>query len=324
MKTRFLMLLAAVLLSMGIQAHDALVNGIYYNLNQSNKTATVTYKGNNISSRAYSGAVVIPASIEYEGTSYEVTRIGNYAFYNCSDMTSGSIPCSITSIGIHAFQGCSSLKVFISFIDEPFIFGYAAFDDIYSQCLLLVSHEKKDEYIEKGWTTNIFGGGVVDALPQQTTNNSNNATCDVNGDGEVNISDVTMLVNVILGKIDIPSHPDTPTDNTKCYVGYASAANLERIIGNEDFAFTPVNGVIELSDIPGYDGCKNADGTLMSGTKLFVVCPVSKTLTKWEMKSDGSDYHTETPNTYSGEEGYMVYYQSPATYDYLTYKFTIQ
>jgi hypothetical protein len=38
-----------------------------------------------------------------------VTRIGNYAFYNCSSLATVTIPNSVTSIGIRAFSGCNSL-----------------------------------------------------------------------------------------------------------------------------------------------------------------------------------------------------------------------
>ena len=38
-----------------------------------------------------------------------VTKIGNYAFYNCSSLTNITIPDRVTSIGGNAFGGCSSL-----------------------------------------------------------------------------------------------------------------------------------------------------------------------------------------------------------------------
>lgn len=39
-----------------------------------------------------------------------VTSIGKYAFYECSGLTSVTIPNSVTSIGAWAFSGCSGLK----------------------------------------------------------------------------------------------------------------------------------------------------------------------------------------------------------------------
>lgn len=38
-----------------------------------------------------------------------VTSIGGYAFYNCSGLTSVTIPEGVTSIGDYAFNGCSGL-----------------------------------------------------------------------------------------------------------------------------------------------------------------------------------------------------------------------
>ena len=58
---------------------------------------------------SYSGNVVIPESVEYKGKIYNVTSIGNHAFYNCSSLTSVTIPNSVTSINWNAFSGCSSL-----------------------------------------------------------------------------------------------------------------------------------------------------------------------------------------------------------------------
>ncbi len=78
------------------------IDGIYYELVSKNKEATVIEKP----SGEYTGSVVIPASITYDGAEYSVTSIGEAAFYECSGLTSITIPNSVTSIGESAFMGC--------------------------------------------------------------------------------------------------------------------------------------------------------------------------------------------------------------------------
>jgi len=56
-----------------------------------------------------SASVTIPSTITTGGTTYNVTSIYVYAFYNCTSMTSVVIPSSVTSIGNYSFFGCSTL-----------------------------------------------------------------------------------------------------------------------------------------------------------------------------------------------------------------------
>ena len=104
MKRTFLLLLSA-LLPLLASAYDAEIDGIYYNF--SGNEATVTYR--DYAFNSYSGNVVIPKSVTYNGTTYSVTSIGVQAFWVCSGLTSITIPNSVTSIGNEAFRGCSSL-----------------------------------------------------------------------------------------------------------------------------------------------------------------------------------------------------------------------
>ena len=54
-------------------------------------------------------SVTIPSTVEYNGTTYTVVRIGTCAFQDCSSLTSVTIPNSVTSILSDAFHSCSSL-----------------------------------------------------------------------------------------------------------------------------------------------------------------------------------------------------------------------
>ena len=70
------LLLAVMLLCSAVAtAHDFEVDGIYYNiLSEEDKTVEVTFKGNSYSEfpNEYSGSVVIPTNVAYNGTTYSV------------------------------------------------------------------------------------------------------------------------------------------------------------------------------------------------------------------------------------------------------------
>lgn len=102
----------ALTASVGTIFADAVKIGeLYYNLDETNKTAEVTRESWNMN---YSGltTVIIPESVKNNSITYSVTSIGEFAFYLCSGLTSISLPNSIKSIGHQAFMGCESLTSF--------------------------------------------------------------------------------------------------------------------------------------------------------------------------------------------------------------------
>ena len=111
-------------------AHDFEAGGIYYNITDAtNKTVKVTYRGSSYSSYddEYTGSVVIPESVTYNGTTYSVTSIGDWAFEGCKGLTSITIPNSVTSIRSSAFYNCTGLTS-ITIPNSVTSIGSGAFD----------------------------------------------------------------------------------------------------------------------------------------------------------------------------------------------------
>ena len=113
----FITILLTVLMSITVEiafAYDIAVANddgvtIYY-VWADNNTLAVSYAYKSLSySIDYAGNVVIPESVEYNGMTYPVTSICNGAFWNCSGLTSVTIPNSVISIGEQTFYGCSGL-----------------------------------------------------------------------------------------------------------------------------------------------------------------------------------------------------------------------
>ncbi len=82
-------------------AYDAEINGIYYNLSSETKTAEVTVGG-----VKYTEKIEIPEEVLCNGVAYSVKSIGDKAFDECVNITSVTIPNTVTSIGNYAFYGC--------------------------------------------------------------------------------------------------------------------------------------------------------------------------------------------------------------------------
>ena len=98
----------------------SIVDGIRYNFSKS--TAEVV-------PNKYSGDIVIPSTVTYEGTTYNVTSIGNNAFEYCN-VTSIKIPSSVTSIGSKAFSNCAYLKdVYVSW-NTPLLLPSDVFENL--------------------------------------------------------------------------------------------------------------------------------------------------------------------------------------------------
>ena len=135
-----LLFLALVASMSAIYASDTQEDGIWYDFDSSTMTASVTYRGSNYDSYydEYSGLVIIPETVDYFGTTYSVTSIGDQAFYNCSELTSIIIPNSVTSIGSRAFSDCKSLT-YVTFGSGIKTIDVSIFDRCYPRTIICMA-----------------------------------------------------------------------------------------------------------------------------------------------------------------------------------------
>ena len=103
MKQRLLLFITALMLCIGAMAEsttEQVIDGLKYIIYTDQNYAVLT--GNNYTQEE----IVIPASITWEGKKYAVTELGAKCFYNCWNLTSVTIPSSVTSLGDCCFAFC--------------------------------------------------------------------------------------------------------------------------------------------------------------------------------------------------------------------------
>ena len=81
-------------------------NNVTYSYTVVNGEASI-YNNGNVAVSTSESIVEIPSTLGEE--QYPVTSIGNYAFFNCTGLTSVAIPDSVTSIGYLSFFSCDAL-----------------------------------------------------------------------------------------------------------------------------------------------------------------------------------------------------------------------
>ena len=188
---------------------EAILNGLKYSYSTGGITATI------IKDDSYKllTALNIPATVTFDGKTYNVTEIassifmqcnkikevifpstlktiGDYAFWNCNGIQSIMIPASVESIGEEAFQYMFGLETVVSRITEPFAIGDDTFDwgGSPSDATLYVPYGTKAKYEAlSGWT--MFK--EIKESPKAG---------DADGDGSIDVNDVTSTINHILNK----------------------------------------------------------------------------------------------------------------------------
>ena len=96
--------------SFTLTSEQLALDGIQYTLWVKEKTAEIV--GFDVTD-GFTGQVSIPSTVTKDGTSFDVTRIGDFAFSKCENLTSVTIPESISFIGASAFSGCMLENIFV-------------------------------------------------------------------------------------------------------------------------------------------------------------------------------------------------------------------
>lgn len=215
--------MAAILLCLSTtaQGQDFWSNGIHFNLTEGN-TAEVTYMDYDDYwdcfnyFEQYSGDIVIPGEVtawvypQYEEP-YEVAvtvnSIGSFAFNNCYELTSVTLPNTIDWVCFYAFNNCPALtSITCMGMTPPVAYEEeSCFDaSTFESATLYVPAEALEAYrIAEVWRkfVNIKAIGSGEITPG-----------DVDGDGAINIGDVTVLIDMILNGAAVEDCPSADVD----------------------------------------------------------------------------------------------------------------
>lgn len=166
----------ACIVAIHASAYDFVKDGIYYNISGTN--VVVTYKDTNYNS--YSGTVIIPSTVTYDGTTYNVVQINpsafknctglkrvvippsvkylmNYAFQNCTGLTNITLPANFYSCYNYAFDGCTNLKTIVYLSTTPNSWYTNNFpQSVYSNATLIVPKGYKSTYESVGGALSNF------------------------------------------------------------------------------------------------------------------------------------------------------------------------
>lgn len=134
------MVMAMLCLSISASAYDFEVGGIKYEIiSLDDMTCKVI-----ANTEKYAGVISIPASVVYNGRTFNVTSIGNKAFLNCNGISELHLESAtnLSEIGFSAFEGCTAINK-VTIPSSCIRLGYNAFFGCLSLKYVIISESSK-------------------------------------------------------------------------------------------------------------------------------------------------------------------------------------
>ena len=178
---------------------NAIINTASNTLMEGSNTTVIPATVTAIGDRAFGGrdglaSIVVPNSVK---------SIGDFAFFGCDSLRSVDIGASVTSIGYGSFQACARLSSMTCRATVPPVASKSMIysNSDYVKVVLYVPEQSIDAY-------------RADATWQKFTNIQPiaNEPGDVNGDGALDVDDVSGLIGLMLSGGQLPSYADLNGD----------------------------------------------------------------------------------------------------------------
>ena len=229
------------------------IDGIYYDLSGTKATVVA-------GDIKYSGKVVIPSTVNYNGKTYEVTAIAASAFKDCTSLTAATIPNSVTSIGEDTFKGCTALRTVT----------------INNDALVSESRSYKNPLstIFGSQVTTYIIGSEVSCIGNSAFYECSSITSIVIPNSVTTINNAAFAYCTGLTSIEIPINTTKIANNAfNCCSGLTSivVAGGNTVYDSRDGC----NAIIETATNTLLQGCKNTvipDNITSIGTNAFTNC----------------------------------------------------
>ena len=224
-----------------------------YSINDDGRTVTLTYARRDIE------VANIPRTVEIDGTIYTVSKIGKDAFYG-ENLTSVTIPNTVTTIDCWAFEGCKNLTS-ITIPNSVTTIGRGAFADCGITSITIPNSVTSIDEYAFGGCDGLVSITVASGNPTYDSRNNCNAIIEKKTNTLIAGCSTTTIPNTVtaigesafedcigLTSITIPSSVTTIGD-----YAFDDCANLSSVIFS--------NGLVSIGD-ESFSGCNLTSVTI--------------------------------------------------------------